>query len=112
MHIRVAQYRSLVQRLLSALRENKLVNKEAGRYVLTEAGAKEAGTVAAQEELAHFELPRDVPPGQIGTARVASPAEIDELEPPRQQALQQTRRNFPVAEVLPSPDPPPGNAGR
>jgi len=44
-------YRSLVQRLLNSLRENKLVKKEAGRYVLTKAGTKEAGTVAAQEEL-------------------------------------------------------------
>jgi len=44
-------YRSLVQRLLSALREDKLVKKESGRWVLTKAGAKEAGTVAAQEEL-------------------------------------------------------------
>jgi hypothetical protein len=44
-------YRSLVQRLLNSLRENKLVKKEAGRWVLTKAGAKEAGTVAAQEEL-------------------------------------------------------------
>src|SRR5215471_4900564 len=44
-------YRSLVQRLLSALREDKLVKKESGRWVLTKAGAKEAGTVAAQEEV-------------------------------------------------------------
>ena len=44
-------YRSLVQRLLSALRENKLVKKEAGRWVLTKAGIKAAGTVAAHEEL-------------------------------------------------------------
>jgi hypothetical protein len=44
-------YRSLVQRLLSALREDKLVKKESGRWVLTKAGIKEAGTVAAQEEL-------------------------------------------------------------
>jgi len=36
---------------LSALREDKLVKKESGRWVLTKAGAKEAGTVAAQEEL-------------------------------------------------------------
>jgi hypothetical protein len=44
-------YRSLVQRLLSALREDKLVKKESGRWVLTKAGIKAAGTVAAQEEL-------------------------------------------------------------
>jgi AAA domain len=44
-------YRSLVQRLLSALREDKLVKKESGRGVLTKAGIKAAGTVAAQEEL-------------------------------------------------------------
>jgi hypothetical protein len=44
-------YRSLVQRLLSALRENKLVKKESGRWVLTKAGAKEAGTVSVQEQV-------------------------------------------------------------
>jgi len=37
--------------LLSALREDKLVKKESGRWVLTKAGIKAAGTVAAQEEL-------------------------------------------------------------
>jgi hypothetical protein len=44
-------YRSLVQRLLSALREDKLVKKESGRWVLTKAGVKEAGTVNVQEQV-------------------------------------------------------------
>jgi len=44
-------YRSLVQRLLNSLRENKLAKKEAGRYVLTKAGTKEAGTVNVQEQV-------------------------------------------------------------
>jgi hypothetical protein len=44
-------YRSLVQRLLSALRENKLIKKEAGRWVLTKAGIKAAGTVNVQEQV-------------------------------------------------------------
>jgi hypothetical protein len=44
-------YRSLVQRLLNSLRENKLVKKETGRWVLTKAGAKEAGTVSVQEQV-------------------------------------------------------------
>jgi len=44
-------YRSLVQRLLSALREDKLVKKESGRWVLTKAGIKAAGTVNVQEQV-------------------------------------------------------------
>ena len=43
-------YRSLVQRLLNALRENKLVKKESGRWVLTKAGMKEARMVSVEDE--------------------------------------------------------------
>ena len=44
-------YRSLVHRLLKALRESKLVKKESGRWVLTKAGQKEAGTANVQENV-------------------------------------------------------------
>ena len=37
--------------MLSALRENKLIKKEAGRWVLTKAGIKAAGTVNVQEKV-------------------------------------------------------------
>jgi hypothetical protein len=43
-------YRSLVQRLLSALREDKLVKKESGRWALTKAGMKEARMVSVEDE--------------------------------------------------------------
>jgi hypothetical protein len=60
----------------------------------------------------HFELPRDAPPSEMGTAREASTEEIAELEPLRQHAIHETRRNFPVIEVLPSLDPKQGNEAR
>jgi len=43
-------YRSLVQRLLNSLREDKLVKKEAGRWVLTKAGVKEARLAGDEDE--------------------------------------------------------------
>src|SRR6516162_2805913 len=43
-------YKSLVQRLLSALREDKLVKKESGRWVLTKAGVKEARLAGDEDE--------------------------------------------------------------
>ena len=43
-------YRSLVQRTLNALREDKLVKKESGRWVLTKAGLKEADLAAEIED--------------------------------------------------------------
>ena len=60
----------------------------------------------------HFELPRDAPENEAGTARAASANEVAELEPLRQQAIRQTRRNFPVIDVLPSLDPRQGNEAR
>jgi hypothetical protein len=42
-------YKSLVQRLLNALKEAKLVEKEAGRWVLTKAGKKEAENVTLDD---------------------------------------------------------------
>jgi AAA domain len=43
-------YRSLVQRLLNALREDKLVKKETGRWVLTKAGLKAAREVEVETD--------------------------------------------------------------
>src|SRR5262249_43960768 len=43
-------YRSLVQRTLNALREDKLIKKESGRWVLTKAGLKEARMVSVEED--------------------------------------------------------------
>jgi hypothetical protein len=43
-------YKSLVQRTLNALREDKLVKKESGRWVLTKAGVKEARLVSVEED--------------------------------------------------------------
>jgi 3',5'-cyclic AMP phosphodiesterase CpdA len=60
----------------------------------------------------HFELPRDTASGKTGVAREASTDEINELEPPRQWTIHATRRNFPVAEILPSLDPLQGNEAR
>ena len=60
----------------------------------------------------HFELPRDAPGRKMETTWEASADEIAEFEPPRQQAIKQTRRNFPVVEILPSLDPQQGNEAR
>lgn len=60
----------------------------------------------------HFELPRDASMAEAGTSRPATPTEIGELESPRQQAMSQSRRNFPVVEILPSLDPQQGNEAR
>ncbi len=60
----------------------------------------------------HFELPRDAPAGEVGISREASAEEIAEFEPLRQQAIKQTRRNFPVIDILPSLDPQQGNEAR
>ena len=43
-------YKSLVQRMLNALKEDKLVKKETGRWVLTKAGKKEAEGVVLQDD--------------------------------------------------------------
>jgi hypothetical protein len=43
-------YKSLVQRLLNAMREEKLIKKEAGRWVLTKKGIAEAREVDVEDE--------------------------------------------------------------
>jgi 3',5'-cyclic AMP phosphodiesterase CpdA len=60
----------------------------------------------------HFELPRAVVNYGVGTPRQASATEIAALEPLRQKAIQDTRRNFPVVDILPSLDPEQGNEAR
>jgi 3',5'-cyclic AMP phosphodiesterase CpdA len=60
----------------------------------------------------HFELPRDAETREIGTVREASAAEVAALEPLRQEAIKNTRRNFPVVDILPSLDPKQGNEAR
>ncbi|WP_119421405.1 metallophosphoesterase [Desertibaculum subflavum] len=60
----------------------------------------------------HFELPREAASAGVAAVREASPAEVEELEAPRQQAIHATRRNFPVIEILPSLDPQQGSEAR
>jgi 3',5'-cyclic AMP phosphodiesterase CpdA len=60
----------------------------------------------------HFELPRDAVVHEGGEAREASSGEIPGLETPRQNAIKNTRRNFPVVDILPSLDPEQGNEAR
>lgn len=52
-------YKSLVQRLLDALKKDKLVKKQAGRWVLTTAGEKEVRLVGEEEDEGpkSFEMP-------------------------------------------------------
>ncbi|MFO1157237.1 MAG: metallophosphoesterase [Reyranellaceae bacterium] len=59
-----------------------------------------------------FDLPRSAPKHEAGEPRVATQAEIDVLEPPRQAAIEHTRRNFPVVDILPSLDPEQFNEAR
>jgi hypothetical protein len=44
-------YKSLVQRVINALKEDKLVEKKAGRYVLTKKGKEEAKGVDVDDEI-------------------------------------------------------------
>jgi predicted phosphodiesterase len=60
----------------------------------------------------NFELPRDAQRYESATPRLASADEVAELEPPRQEAIHKTRRNFPVVDILPSLDPQQGNEAR
>jgi 3',5'-cyclic AMP phosphodiesterase CpdA len=60
----------------------------------------------------HFELPRNEPPLDVGHARPATQGEIDELEPLRQIAINNARRNYAVVDILPSLDPDQGNEAR
>jgi len=60
----------------------------------------------------HFELPREEPTEEGGKAHQATGDEIASHEPPRQEAIGRTRRNYAVVETLPSLDPQQGNEAR
>jgi len=60
----------------------------------------------------HFELPRSDPPADVGHARTATEAEVAALEPPRQAAINNARRNYAVVDILPSLDPDQGSEAR
>jgi 3',5'-cyclic AMP phosphodiesterase CpdA len=60
----------------------------------------------------HFALPRDTAVADRGLSRQPTPPELAGFESPRQQAIRETRRNFPVVEILPSLDPQQGNEAR